>query len=266
MITRFQEQDRSLVIAENDPSVLAHGASIAQSLAAFPKVLWKPSDAFCIARSSRYFFVVWLLGIVIRDVRLYAIYHRVGVDALVRYSVAQSPVLTAPSAIELAQVKEWILHGSSLQMVTTPAAWTVQLLLLATIFLAVDHSFLGYKHSYREMLSVITYAQAPLIFFWLGTALFLWIYPDPHRISVASMLGTGADLFVGRFTAYPFARAVFTRLDLWKLWSLWLIGIGCATKREDIRKTLGCAATIWLLATLAEGILATFIAGSHSFS
>jgi hypothetical protein len=222
-----------------------------ESLTLMWTALISPRHVFSRIESTRPFLLMWLVGCVFTILQAVSIYHRVGVDALVRFGLTQIPELKYSSQ-QIETMRRNTVTFFPFQVVGTALLWILAIVIVATVLFEIDKRFMRNQRSYRTVLSIVSYAQMPQILFLIAVCIVLWCYPDSSQFSVNALIGTNASLLVPFASVSQFWRVILSSLDVWTIWSIALVAIGLSSKQARLSKSFSYVFGLWFLYVLTK--------------
>lgn len=229
-----------------------------ESLTLMWTVVTSPRRAYSRIESVRPFALVWIIGGVLVIVQAFTIFNRVGVDAIMRSGLAERPELKY-NAAQLAVMKRNIESFFRFQTLGSTLLWILMIVIITTVLFEVDKRLFGNQRSYKTVLSIVSYAQVPQIFFSLAVCLVLWSYPGSSQFSVNALVGTHPGLLVNPGSVQQFYRTILSSLDVWTLWSIALIAIGLSSERTRVGKTFSYVCGLWAIYVVGKATLSAVL-------
>lgn len=229
-----------------------------ESLALMWTVVASPRRAYSRIESVRPFALVWIIGGVLTIVHAVSIFHRVGVDAIMRAGLAERPELKY-SAAQLTVMKRNIEAFFRFQTLGSTLLWLLMIVVITTVLFEVDKRLFGNQRSYKTVLSIVSYAQMPQILFWLVVCVMMWLYPGSSQFSVNALVGTHAGLLINPGSVQQFYRTILGSLDIWTMWSIVLIAIGLSSERTRVGKTFGYVCGLWAVYVVGKATLSAVL-------
>jgi hypothetical protein len=232
---------------------------VRESLTLMLVVIVSPRRAFRQVESLRPFVLVWIVGAAFMIARSAGVFLRIGVNAIVRFTLQNFPgVKFGPTVIDT--LRKSTITSLPFQMIVAPLIWILSLIVIASVFFEIDRGLFKNRRSYRQVLSIVTYAQMPSILFSIVICILLWSYPNPSSFSIQALIGTSAGLLIPSGSVQPFYKAILDSLDVWTIWSVLLVGIGLSSERTRTSKALSYVGALWFIYIAAKaGFFAIYV-------
>jgi hypothetical protein len=236
-------------------------------LASLFTILFAPRRTFAYLTTTAPLFLAWIAGATAKDIRLALIYHQTGLGAVTSYTLGKSPDIKLTAA-QAAYTSHTLANMLTIQLVATPVVWAAGLLAVAALLLPIDKLLFKNRRSYKQILSIVTYAQAPKIVYALLVSILLLSNAHSSQLRIDGLLGINAGLLVPWGSLQPFYRVVLGSIDIFAIWTVLLTAIGLSSERTGTGKCVGVIGSLWCLyVTLDAGLTALgaeVIKGFHS--
>ena len=238
--------------AERNPHMEgSFAAKLWESLRLMCTVIVSPRRAYNRIEILRPFLLVWIAGCGFAVLQAFSIFHRVGVDAIMRSGLSQMPELKY-TAQQIEVMKRNTVAFFPFQLIGTALLWILTIIVVATLLFEIDKRLIKNQRSYKTVLSIVTYAQMPQIFFSIAVCILLSLYPNSSQFNVNALVGTNAGLLVAPQSIPQFFRVFLGSLDVWTIWSIVLVSIGLSSERARLSKTLSYVFGLWFIFVVAK--------------
>ncbi|MGH9412624.1 MAG: YIP1 family protein [Terriglobales bacterium] len=228
------------------------------SLSRLFTVFGSPGATFADLARDPHFILAWCVQIVVAVIYAVTLMQRIGVYALARQALAQSP---ATAAMSPAAYQHALTLTSTIMSITMYAApvWTIVLMLiLALIFWGLGNFVLGYEARFKQSLAMVSYAYLTMTLFSI-LSIIVALFSSPGNFHITNPIGTNIGFFLDKASAGAFLFALGSHLDIFAIWTVILLGIGLACMSGKKGKTGGALSVVvvlWLLYILAASGLA----------
>lgn len=237
-------------VAQPESSVapLSQGQRIVDSFVA-------PSKTFTdILRSSSWWFP-WLIGVVLSVVLGLAIQQKIGWDKvydniLKQSSVAQQQKLEQMPADQQVRVRGFSATITKFAVFAGPIISLIGTVVIAAVLLATLNFGFGARAKFGQLFAVWYYASLPMAIKWLLAIITIYAGADPDAFNLRNPVGTN----IGYYLPTDMSKAVMalaTSIDIFTIWTLVLLTIGCSVVGKISRgKAAGAVWGWWILLTL----------------
>jgi hypothetical protein len=221
-----------------------------------------PEKLFLDIRRNASWWVPFLLGIVVSLLFVYSVDRKVGFEQVAQTNVNRSAQQQRRmSSIPDEQRQQAMGTITSVTRVVSYAYPLIALIfaLIATAILMVSFNFgLGAKATFPQYLAVWFYAGLPFLIKYILAAITIFAGASAEQFDMRNPVGTNIGWYLSSDVPL-WMRTVCSSFDLFTIWVVVLLVIGCATVAHVKRST---AAWIvvgwWLLTILGSTIMAAF--------
>jgi hypothetical protein len=240
------------VIPEAQPPRMSEPARLAG-------VFFEPAKTFEDVAQRPSFVVPLLLVLVMAMIYLFLFSQHVGWERMIRQQIANSSraAQTTPEQREL-QVQMGMKFGSVFGFLGVLIGMPVGYLLWAAILLGIVKGIFSAPVRFKQVYAVICYAAMPgLLMTILAIAVMFLKSPEDFNLQNPLVFNPGAML--DQATTSKFVYSIASSLDLFRLWTMVLIGIGLKAaggKRLSMGGAMGAVFVPWAVWTLAAALLA----------
>jgi hypothetical protein len=214
-----------------------------------------PSKTFTdILRSSSWWFP-WLIGLVISVVLGFAIQQKIGWDkvydnVLRQSSVAQQQKLEQAPPEQQARIRSISIATTKYAVFGGPIIGLIGAVIIAAVLLATLNFGFGARAKFGQLFAVWFYAALPMAIKWLLAVVTIYAGADPDSFNIKNPVGTN----LGYYLPTDMSKAIIalaTSIDIFTIWTLVLLTIGCSIVGKISRgKAAGAVWGWWILLTL----------------
>lgn len=222
-----------------------------------------PSKTFTdILRSSSWWFP-WLIGVVLSVVLGLAIQQKVGWDKVYdnmmkQASVAQQQKMEQAPPEQQAKIRAVSEAFTKYAVFAGPLFGLLIAVVVAGVLLATLNFGFGARAKFGQLFAVWFYASLPMAIKWLLTIITIYAGADPDSFNLRNPVGTN----IGYYLPTDMAKGIIafaTSIDLFTIWTLVLLTIGCSIVGKISRgKAAGAVWGWWIVLTLIGAGWAAF--------
>ncbi len=221
-----------------------------------------PSKTFTDIRRDASWWLPFILGIIVSLVFVYSIDRQIGFDQVAQANInrsasAQQRMGSLPDA-----QREQGVHMAAVFTKAISYAYSVVTLIVALICAAIlmaSFNFgLGAKASYKQYLAVWFYAGLPLLIKYVLAAIAIFAGLSAEQFDMRNPVGTNIGWYLSSDTPM-WLRTLFSSADIFTIWSVVLLVIGCATIARVKRSSAAFLVVgWWVLIILGSTVVAAF--------
>ena len=216
-----------------------------------------PSKTFTdILRSSSWWFP-WLIGFVLSVVVGVGIGQKVGWDKVYdnimrQASVAQQQKMEQMPADQAAKIRSVSVTSTKVLVYAGPVVGLLFAAIVAAVLLATLNFGFGARARFGQLFAAWYYAGLPMAIKWLLVVVTLYAGSDPDSFNIKNPVGTNLGYYLP-LDMPKWLIALGTSLDIFTIWTLVLLTIGCAIIGKVSRgKAAGAVWGWWILITLCS--------------
>lgn len=213
-----------------------------------------PKKTFDDIRRSASWWLPFLIGVVITYAFMFAVQSKVGWDQVVQNNLRENPkqmeqMEKAPPD-QQAKTLRIITMTTKGIFIAFPLLTLIVAAICSGIFMLSCNFGLGGRGTYSQYLAVWMYAALPLAIHGLLTIILLFAGGGGENFRLDNPVGTNAGFYLDPTTS-PWLIKLLTSFDLFQLWSLALLSLGCAAvARISVKSAAMVVFGWWLLWTL----------------
>jgi hypothetical protein len=224
-----------------------------------------PSKTFTdILRSSSWWFP-WLIAVVLSVVVGLAIQQKIGWDkvydnVLKQASVAQQQKLEQAPPEQQARIRSISIATTKYAVFVGPIIGLVIAVIVAAVLLGTLNFGFGGRAKFGQLFAVWYYASLPMAIKWLLAVVTIYAGADPDAFNIKNPVGTN----IGYYLPTDMSKAVIgvaTSIDIFTIWTLILLTIGCSIVGKVSRGKAAVAVWGWWILMVLIGAGYAAIAG-----
>jgi Yip1 domain len=214
-----------------------------------------PSKTFTdILRSASWWFP-WLIGVVLSVVLGMAIQQKIGWDKVYdnimkQASVSQQQKLEQAPPEQQARIRSVTIMTTRVAVFAGPLIGLIGAVIIAAVLLATLNFGFGARAKFGQLFALWFYAALPQAIKWLLAVVAIYAGADPDSFNLKNPVGTN----IGYYLPTDMSKAVTalaTSIDIFTIWTLVLLTIGCSIIGKISRgKAAGAVWGWWILLTL----------------
>jgi hypothetical protein len=251
------------------PSIAPNGTSETQASGFFARlaaILFEPRKVFEEIKRKPTWLGIFLVLVLVVIAGQYVAVTRVDYETYLRQALAMNPFTKGMAEEQIQQIvsRPRSTFQQCMQVVLAPINLLIAFLVLAGVFL-LAFVLTGVSLTYRKALAVTFWAMAPpaIVVTFLAIVFMLVKEPDSLDViditrNVASNPGVAVDE-----KASPVLHSLLARVDLFSLWTIYLLALGFSTISEG-KLTFGRAGivilTLWGLYVVVRVGISALIA------
>lgn len=215
-----------------------------------------PTKTFADIRRSASWWLPWLIGVVVTLGLGFAIQQKIGwekaYDNILRQSPTQQQKIEQLAPDQQARAKAIGANFTKVIFWMTPLVALIVALIAAGVLLATVNFGFGGQAKFAQMFAVWLYGTLPWAIQGLLGIITIYVGVDPDSFNLKNFVGTN----IGYYLPTDMSRALIalgTSIDIFTIWALVLLTIGCAMI-GNIRKSQAAMAVWgwWILITLIK--------------
>ena len=221
-----------------------------------------PTKTFADIRRNASWWLPFVLGIMVSLFFVYAVDRQIGFDQVAQANINRSAQQQQRmSAMPEAQ-RQQTMHTIAGFTRAVSYAWPLVALIFALIgaaILMVSFNFgLGAKASYQQYLAVWFYASLPFLIKFILAAIAIFAGASAEQFDMQNPVGTNIGWYLSSDLPL-WVRTLFSSFDVFTIWVVVLLVIGCATVARVKRSSAAIIVVGWWLLTIFAGtIMAAF--------
>jgi hypothetical protein len=240
-------------ILENAMSTTpALGEESAPSLSEPQRLLYTftaPGQTMADLRRNASWWVPWLLISIVSVAFVFALDKKIGWSQVIETEIQSNPKGAERIERLVPEQREKVLRqqemGARLVGYAAPLTTLLTLVVVAGLLLGVFNFGFGAKLSFKQLMGVSAYSFLPSIFSTLLMIVYMF-FVEPEAFDLKNPIATSAGYFVPG--TMPFLKGVLGALDLFTLWTVFLLAVGVAALGKVKKST--AFATIFVLLLL----------------
>lgn len=216
-----------------------------------------PSKTFTDIRRSSAWWMPFLIVVIISYGFGYAVQSRVGwsqvVENTLRAQPKQMDKLEQSPPEQQQRVRNFMAGSMKWGFILTPALILLFAAIIAGIFMLTCNFGVGGTGKYSQYFAVWIYAGLPLAIQSLLTIILLFAGGGGETFRMDNPIGTNLGYYFAPGALSPWLSKLLTSVDIFTLWSLVLMSIGCATVAR-ISRSAGAAVVFgwWFFALVVK--------------
>lgn len=239
------------------PEVVAQPEAAAPPLSQGQRVVdtfIAPSKTFTDILRSSSWWLPWLIGVVVTMSLGFGIQQKIGwdkvYDNILRQSPKQQQMLEQLPADQQAQRKVMGAAFTKWIMWFSPVVALIATAIIAAVLLATINFGFGGRAKFGQMFAVFMYGSLPVAIKALLGVVTIYAGVDPDSFNINNYVGTN----IGYYLPLDMPKALIafaTSLDVFSIWMLILLTIGCSIVGKVSRgKAAGAVFGWWILIVL----------------
>ena len=224
-----------------------------------------PSKTFTdILRSSSWWFP-WLIAVVLSFAVGFAIQQKIGWDKLYDNILRQSPVaqqqkMEQMPADQQARIKKISAVSTEALVYAGPVLGLLIAAIVAGVLLGTLNFGFGGRAKFGQLFAVWYYASLPMAIKWLLAVVTIYAGADPDAFNIKNPVGTNIGYYLP-LDMPKWLLALANSLDLFTIWTLILLTIGCAIVGKISRGKAAAAVWGWWILITLVGVGWAAVAG-----
>ena len=224
-----------------------------------------PSKTFTdILRSSSWWFP-WLIGLVLSVAVGMAIQQKIGWDKLYdnvlrQTSAAQQEKMEQMPAEQQAKVRGVSIAFTKYAVFLGPILGLVVAVIIAAVLLATLNFGFGARAKFGQLFAAWYYAGLPMAIKWLLAVVTIYAGADPDAFNIKNPVGTNIGYYLP-LDMPKWLIALATSIDIFTIWTLILLTIGCSIIGKISRGKAATAVWGWWILIVLVGAGWAAIAG-----
>ena len=221
-----------------------------------------PSKTFQDIRRNTSWWLPFLLGVVIAYIFVFAIQHEIGWQKVAEITAQNNASLqqriSSMTPAQVQQMYSGIAAFTKGALYASPVFVMVFALIGAGILMVSFNFGLGAKASYQQYLAVWFYASLPFLIKFILAAIAIFAGASAEQFDMQNPVGTNIGWYLSSDLPL-WVRTLFSSFDVFTIWVVVLLVIGCATVARVKRSSAAIIVVGWWLLTIFAGtIMAAF--------
>jgi hypothetical protein len=221
-----------------------------------------PSKTFTDILRSSSWWLPWLIGVVVSLALGFSIQQKIGwdkvYDNVIRQSPAQQKRMDQMPADQQAKAKAVGIGFTKGVFWAAPVVGLIGTVIIAAILMATVNFGFGGRSKFGQMFAVIMYGTLPLAIKALLGIVTIYAGVDPDSYNIKNYVGTNIGYYLP-LDMPKWLIALGTSLDVFTIWLLVLLTIGCSIIGKISRgKAAGAVVGWWVIAVLFGMVAAGF--------
>ncbi len=221
-----------------------------------------PTKTFLDIRRNASWWLPFLLGIIVSLCFVYAIDRQIGFDQVAQANINRSESgqqrMSSLPAAQREQTMHTIAISTRIFSYAYPLVGLIFALIAAGILMASFNFGLGAHATFQQYLAVWFYAGLPFLIKYILAAIAIFAGASADQFDMRNPVGTNIGWYLPSDIPV-WVRTMFSSVDLFTIWVVVLLVLGCATVARVKRSS---AAFIvvgwWLLIILGSTVVAAF--------
>lgn len=223
-----------------------------------------PTKTFIDIRRNASWWLPFLLTVIVSLLFAYSIDRQIGFEQVAQVNInrnaqAQQRMSSVPAA-----QRERAMHAiATSTRVISYAYFLVALIiaLIASAILMVSFNFgLGAQTSYKQYLAVWFYAGLPFVLKFLLAAIAIFAGASADQFDIRNPVGTNIGWYLSS-DAPLWLRTMFSSVDLFTIWAVVLLVLGCATIARVKRSSAAFIVVGWWILIILGSTVAAAVQG-----
>lgn len=221
-----------------------------------------PSKTFLDIRRSASWWLPWIIGVVVTLLFGLAVQQKIGWDKtyenILRQTPAQQQRVESLPADQQARAKQMGANITKYIFWATPLLGLLVAVVSAAVLLATINFGFGGTAKFGQMFAVWMYATLPWSIQGILGIITVYVGVDPDSFNLKNFVGTNIGYYLPQDISKPL-MALGTALDLFTIWALILLTIGCALI-GNVKKSKAATAVFgwWVLIVALKVVAALF--------
>lgn len=221
-----------------------------------------PSKTFIDIRRSASWWLPWIIGVVVTLLFGLAVQQKIGWDKtyenILRQTPAQQQRVESLPADQQARAKQMGANITKYIFWATPLLGLLVAVVSAAVLLATINFGFGGTAKFGQMFAVWMYATLPWSIQGILGIITVYVGVDPDSFNLKNFVGTNIGYYLPQDISKPL-MALGTALDLFTIWALILLTIGCALI-GNVKKSKAATAVFgwWVLIVALKVVAALF--------
>lgn len=190
-----------------------------------------PSKTFADIRRSASWWMPWLIGVVVTLIFGLAVQQKIGWDKtyenILRQTPAQQQRVEALPADQQAHAKQMGANITKYIFWATPLLGLIVAVVSAAVLLATINFGFGGTAKFGQMFAVWMYGTLPWAIQGILGIVTVYVGVDPDSFNLKNFVGTNIGYYLPQDISKPI-MALGTAIDIFTIWALVLLTIGCA--------------------------------------
>lgn len=222
----------------------------------------EPNKTFKDIRRSASWWLPYVLSVIVGLGFAYAIDRGVGFDKVAEANIARSQSaqdrLNAAGPAQRAQSMRMIATTTKVFTYGFPALTLIFALISAAVLMATFKFGLGGEGSYKQYFAVWMYASLPYLIKYVLAIIAIFAGLGGEGFNIQNPVGTNVGFYLS--SDFPqWVRTLFSSADIFTIWVVILLVIGCATIARVKRSSAAFVVVgWWVLAIIAFTVSAAF--------
>ena len=227
------------------------------TVARITNIFFSPSTTFTDLKRNRSWWAAWLLLSVFSLLFTFAVQQKIGFGQVMENQMKSSPKSAEQyekMTPEQRAIGEKFTAGISY---ATPALLLIFSLIFAGLYMATFNFGLGAEVPFGLSLAIVIYSGLPEILRFLLAAVSLYAGADPEAFNPQNPVAANLGYFFSQ-TDHPALFTLGSFVDIFRIWTIILAGIGFACVSKVKRSTAITAIACWyvLMALVFTGLAA----------
>jgi len=224
-----------------------------------------PSKTFTDILRSSSWWLPWLIGVVLAVVVGLTIQQKIGWDKVYenvmrQASVAQQQRMEQAPPEQQARIRSFTITTMRVGSFATPILGLIIAAIIAGVLLGTLNFGFGGRAKFGQLFAVWYYAGLPMAIKWLLAIITIYAGADPDSFNIKNPVGTN----LGYYLPTDMSKAVIalaTSIDIFTIWTLVLLTIGCSIVGKVSRGKAATAVWGWWILIVLIGAGYAAIAG-----
>ncbi|HEX3662293.1 MAG TPA: YIP1 family protein [Acidobacteriaceae bacterium] len=221
-----------------------------------------PSKTFADIRRSASWWLPWLIGVVVTLAFGMAVQQKIGwektYENILRQTPAQQQRVESLPADQQARAKQMGANITKYIFWGTPLLGLIMAVVSAAVLLATINFGFGGTAKFGQMFAVWMYGILPWSIQGLLGIITVYIGVDPDSFNLKNFVGTNIGYYLPLDVSKPL-MALATSIDIFTIWALVLLTIGCAiVGRVKMSKAATAVFGWWILIVALKMVGAMF--------
>jgi hypothetical protein len=208
-----------------------------------------PTKTFLDIRRSAAWWMPFLIAVIVSGCFTVSLQKKIGWDQLTQISMQQHPSRAARLDSLTPEQRDKQIHMIAKTSQYTSYAYGVVVLILAAIvaglFMLTCNFGLGAHATYGQYFAIWMYAALPLVIKALLATIMLWAGGGGESFDINNILGSNPGYYIDRTTISPFLHSILSSLDIFNIWTVYLLMLGFQIVGRISRGSAAAAAFGW---------------------
>ncbi|MFZ0629976.1 MAG: YIP1 family protein [Acidobacteriaceae bacterium] len=221
-----------------------------------------PSKTFADIRRSASWWLPWIIGVVVTLIFGMAVQQKIGWDKayenILRQTPAQQQRVESLPADQQARAKQMGANITKYIFWATPLVGLIVAVVVAAVLLATINFGFGGTAKFGQMFAVWMYAILPWSIQGILGIVTVYVGVDPDSFNLKNFVGTNIGYYLPQDFSKPL-MALATSIDIFTIWGLVLLTIGCAMI-GNVKKSKAATAVFgwWVIIVILKMVGAMF--------